>query len=293
MIAKHLLSLLCLAPACCIAQDMTLVSGDMIVGTGTRVALAGPIVWTIAPGASVVNDGLIAFGEEAVLVEPIGGPITGTGVESAQRHLPGAFNDVEPGGLGLVLGSNSGVDTLVVTRGHVPFATPAGDQSIARWYQVDAAGSQGTALDMELRYDASELNGLLAPDLVLHKTLDTTSNWLAMASFPGPTSLSAEDQWPWGFLTAFDQDAITSVEAPIAGTHAFSVFPTLVSDHVTIAALGDEPIQHIELMDTRGRSIVLGNSTMVGDRYLDLSSQASGAFLLRVNGWYVTRLVKP
>ena len=58
-------------------QSMVLVSGSMTIQEGTLLRLEGPITWTIEPGASVSNSGVIDLGTEATLVEPLGGPIQG------------------------------------------------------------------------------------------------------------------------------------------------------------------------------------------------------------------------
>ena len=64
-------------------------SGQMVLDSGTSLILTNsthlrieaPINFTIATGASLVNDGLIVFGPQAELDEQAGAPITGTGTE--------------------------------------------------------------------------------------------------------------------------------------------------------------------------------------------------------------------
>jgi hypothetical protein len=284
--------LLCL-PLWSLGQDMTLVSGNLYVAEGTRMAIDGPVVWTIEPAASVVNDGLIEFGTGAILVEPDGGPITGVGTETAQRALPTPFTGVEPGGLGLVMGANTGIGALTLTRGHLPFATADGDESIARWFRIEADGSVGTWLDLEMRYDATELNGLLPADLLMHRTLELGTYWMPLAGGPGAGSVTAVDQAPWGWITAFDSDATTAIaeELPRDG---FDVYPTLATDRVHVLPKGDAVLRQVELLDAQGRLLATHSADGQGGRLvLDLSSHASGTFLLRVNGWHVTRLMKP
>src|SRR5688572_21058994 len=100
-----LLPLALLLPFSTWAQSMTLTGGTLTVEAGTQVELLGPLEWSIAPGAQVVNDGTIELGTEAILLEADGAPITGAGTEHAQRTVPAGGGVVEPGGLGLSLAS--------------------------------------------------------------------------------------------------------------------------------------------------------------------------------------------
>ena len=65
-----LLALLVAAHFPAIGQSMELVSGNMSVASGTRISISGPVVWTVFPGAQLVNDGRILLGEQASLVVP-------------------------------------------------------------------------------------------------------------------------------------------------------------------------------------------------------------------------------
>ena len=281
-----------LLPAGLAAQNMTLSQGSLYVAEGTRISIDAPLEWAISPDADVVNDGMIAFGIGAMLNEAPGTPITGSGIETAIAVLPTAFTNAEPGGLGLVLGATTGLDTLRLTRGHQPWSTADGDASIARWFRVEAAGATGTQLDMELRYDASELNGLLPGDLVLHKTLDTATFWMPLAGSPLASSVTGFDQAPWGWYTAFDQSATTAVS--VAAPDAFQVFPTLTDGPVQILSAGDAPVLTIELFDMAG-NLLAGFAAGQGARQqgIDLSGHAAGTYVLRINGHHTTRLVKP
>ena len=95
-----LMALALVAQHLALGQQMTLQRGNLSVAEGTRINLNGPLLWTIAPGATVVNNGEIDLGSEATLNETLGAPITGTGIERSNTELPIAFTAVEPGGLG-------------------------------------------------------------------------------------------------------------------------------------------------------------------------------------------------
>lgn len=277
-------------------QVMSLSNGAVTIAPGTRVALDGPIEWTIGTGGSVVNHGLIDLGAEASLVEPLGNPVTGQGVERASRDLPGAFTDVEPGGLGLKLGMASGIGVVVITRGHRSFRNSLDSASVARWFLIGAAPQPGASLMIGFRYDPTELRGSAPARLVLHKTADTTqAAWAPLESevLPGLNALSGIDPSPWAFITAFERISTSVPDAPVP-LATFLVHPNPATDLLHVSASGDEPLRTIEVLDASGRLVLTqalphGGSTRAT---LDVGSLASGILFLRVNGRHVARAVK-
>jgi len=277
-------------------QVMSLTSGVVTIAPGTRVALDGPIEWTIGTGGSVVNHGLIDLGGEATLVEPEGNPITGQGVERATRDLPGAFTDVEPGGLGLGIGMTSSIGEVVITRGHRSMRNSLDSLSVARWFHINAPPQAGASLDIRFRYDPTELGGSAPARLVLYKTADTTQTaWAPLESevLPGLSALSGIDPSPWSYITAFERISTRVPDAPVPAA-AFRVHPNPATDLLQVSASGDEPLRTIEILDANGRLLLTsalphGGSTRAT---LDVGALASGILFLRVNGRHVARAVK-
>lgn len=277
-----------------VAQQMTLQGGNLTIAEGTRINLNGALLWTIAPGATVVNNGEIDLGAEATLNETLGAPITGTGIERSNTELPAAFTAVEPGGLGLTLSAGSGIGPVEVVRGHQPIVLPSGDQSVARWFAVDAPPQPGLELQLTFGYDPSELNGLEGSNLVLHTASSGTAPWVPLPSFPNAAAyeVGAIDQSPWALYTAFDADAETRVDDRLIPP--FRAWPTVVDEAITIAALAEERIATLEVLDAAGRLLLDGSPrTAPGAQHrLDLQGLPAGALFLRINGLHVIKLIK-
>lgn len=289
-----LMALALVAQHFALGQQMTLQSGNLSIAEGTRINLNGPLIWTIAPGATVVNNGEIDLGSEAMLNETLGAPITGTGIERSNTELPIAFSAVEPGGLGLSLSAGSGIGPVEVVRGHEPIVLPSGDQSVARWFAVDAAPQSGLELQLTFGYDPTELNGLDGSDLVLHTASSALAQWVPLPSFPNAPAykVGAIDQSPWALYTAFDADAETLVEDRLMPP--FRAWPTVVDEAITIAALADERIATLEVLDAAGRLLLDASPlTAPGAQHrVDLQSLPAGALFLRINGLHVIKLIK-
>jgi hypothetical protein len=282
-----------IAPLVCAAQTMQLAGGSLHVQPGTNLTVHGPVQWLIAPGASVINDGTIDLGQQASVIEQPGAPITGLGVERAQRIFNQAFVQEEPGGLGLRVSGPANFGLLGVTRGHVPFSMVSGEPSVARWYTLDSPPLPGVALELRFAYDATELNGLAPAALALFNSANGTDPWLALASTPdaGTYSITATGQWPWGTLAAFDADAGTGDRPAAAG--AVTVWPTLADDVVYIAAGSQAPISWLQVFDAHGALVLEQRPTEgQGPVPLNVGALAAGPLLLRVNGSETYKLMK-
>lgn len=293
MLKKHCVAgalAVLLGPLC--AQDMQLSGGTLTVQPGTRITLNGPLAWTIQSDAQVVNHGEIDLGAQAALNELPGNPVTGDGIERAVRQLDNAFIQEEPGGLGLTLSAAQGIGAVEVVRGHNPIVLPSGDASVARWYAVDAAPQPGLELELRYAYDATELNGLEAANLILFSAPSALGPWTALLSLPDPpmNSITALQQSPWALFTAFDADAETGLTETEAAS--FIARPTLAEGDVEIACTGPDRIERVELLDTHGRTVrefQPRNTRAV----LSTDGLAPGHYLLRVNGTRAIRIVKP
>lgn len=281
-------------PLWCIAQNVDLLTGSVVVEPGTTLRFNGPITWTLSPGTSVENNGVIDLGAEAIVEEAIGAPIHGTGEERAIGVIQGPFADQEPGGLGLFMSTADPVDGVGVIRRHLPIALPEGDESIRRWFVVDASAAAGSAMTFVLMHDATELNGLQASELSLYRSADMGGPWTELTSIndaPAHTT-TATDFAPWHLITAFANDAVTGMpEKPTI--NGFRVWPTAATDVLHVAPLTGELIRSLEILDGVGRMVwTMPNATTETWCSVDLSSLHPGAYMLRVNGEQVVKFVK-
>ncbi|MCW5898861.1 MAG: hypothetical protein KIT10_06290 [Flavobacteriales bacterium] len=276
------------------AQPMGLAGGALIVGEDTRVTLDGPITWSIGTGAQLINDGLIDLGLQATLAEAEGSPITGLGMERAERVFSTPFPFTDPGGLGLTMACLQAVGPLVLYRGHQPIVVDDENESIARWYSIDAAPQTGAFLDLYLNYDPSELNGLDPSTLMLHGSIGTDGPWSQLGGGPvaQPNTVAAWYYSPWDIVTAFHFDLVTiTPDGPEqAGPR---IWPTLADDHVNVEFSGEE-IRGLDVLDAAGRIVAdrpalsPGATRMV----LPVAHLTPGAYTLRINGRHTARFVK-
>jgi len=274
---------------------MTLVNGSMIIQSGTTMVIQGPVTWTLAPGATLQNNGTVDLGTEARLVEPAGGPVSGIGIERSELPLGAGATDLEPGGLGLTLSLPPAVGGLVVTRGHVPRNAGGQVESIARWYGLDAPTLLDIPFNVTFRYDPTELNGLAAEVLSMHTATDPGGPWADLPTvldIPALT-LTAGLEGSGHYITAFDPDQTTALSS-IAPTGPFLVWPTAASHVVHVQPLLPVRSMRIELLDATGKllNIVQDGSFSSGTFTMDISTLPAGCYLLRINALYVQRFVK-
>lgn len=266
------------------SQPMTLVTGSVTIQEGTTVRFDGPLIWTLSAGTSVTNNGTIELGAQASLVEPAGGPISGSGTERAVLDNAPPYTSVNAGGLGLELTNSTVPPPIEVVRGHLPFILPEGDPSIERWYAISSAEAQVSSLAVSLGYDASELNGLQANALSLFHSQTEAGPWSALASVVDANTISGSIQYPWGLLTAFDANAPTSSSSLVARS-GFHVWPTLATDQLNIVALDGALVKQCEVFDAVGRAALPKRSGSFGPSLLlNVSALAPGSYYLRLNG---------
>lgn len=259
----------------------------MTVLPGTRIEVHGPVVWTIAPGAYVENNGEIDLGDAATLIEQQGAPVTGTGTERAFLQLMPPFS-TEPGGLGLTITSADVEGDVEVVRGHVPAQAGNGSESIARWYGISSGmGSMDLALDA----DPTELNGIPASELTMHASQDMSGPWAVVenAAYNAPYTVLGTTHGGSVLITAFE-GIVTST--PSEGYEAlFTIWPSITDGIVHVQAGNGGPISRWELRDMAGKLVQQGT----GDRYdlmLDLSGHGPGVYLLAINGTHAAKLVR-
>jgi hypothetical protein len=200
----------------------------------------------------------------------------------------------EPGGLGLSISTADGPSMVDVIRGHNQQVLHTSDLSIARWFLISATGQTGQDLDLELRYDPTELNGLDGADLLLFEAISDVGPWGALPSAVdvGARTVSSTDQYPWAYVTAFDRNAVASTPE-VNNADGFVIHPTIVESMLTINAVGLEQIRSLAVIDGLGRTVQNPTLPAAGPlARIDLNGLAPGAYFLRVNERHVLRFRK-
>lgn len=274
---------------------MSLANGSMTILPGTTVVIQGPIVYTLAPGASLENNGSMDLGTEARLEEPVGGPITGIGTERCELPLSNGVTDQQPGGLGLTVSIPANSGTLTLTRGHMPRSAGGPVQSIARWYGLTAPTLDDVPFSVSLRLDATELNGLSPDVLSIHISASLAGPWADIPTVNDAVALTLATSLVGTstYLTAFDPDQTTAL-AGIAPSGPFRIWPTAAHEVIYVQALAPVDLTRIEVLDASGRTIsVVENGAFAEAPFtVNVSTLPSGCYLLRINAMYVQRFVK-
>lgn len=227
------------------------------VEPGTTLRFAGPQVFSVPSGSSVVNDGTIVFEAPATLSEALGAPVTGLGTEVITVFHGAPLAGEEPAGLGLTLSTDVAPGTLTVERGHLPAIDNGGLQSIARWYDVDVTTNSGLNSTVALRYDPLELNGAIENDLLLHTAGAGNLWWYAASTvdLPGHT-VTATGLDSLGTLTLFDAISTGTTEA--ARSRATVLCMDVAGEWIEVRHAGNAPLGHIRIHDTQGRLVWRG-----------------------------------
>lgn len=293
------IALLTLAPfgflATVRAQNMTFAGGTLQVASGTTVELVGPITWQLASDAVVVNDGTIDLGTEGTLVETIGSPITGAGIETATWALQAPLSGAEPGGLGLSLTTNYADGNLKVERGHEPRNGPNGTTSIRRWFRTLTPQPNTEDLSVVFRYAPTELDGIVPTELALFVAEASNGPWSAIATIGNEPAneLSGTDQSPIAYITAFDLEATLKVPAS-ASAGDLVVYPTVFENELRISIPEGSSLERFELMDAQGKVVLSRTFPYAqGIATVQVPTLAAGAYLLRLNGNEAVRLMHP
>lgn len=278
--------------ALCMGQAMGLSNGHVVVAPGTSMRLAGFSDWYMGPNAGVMNHGTIDFGTAARLHEQPGAPFTGTGTETADWHGALSGAPLEPGGLGLAIVPNGPCDGAI-RRGHATSDSGNGP-SIARWYQAELTGT-ATGFDASLYYDATESGTLVQSALGISQAPALAGPWDALStsnSYP-LTLLAASVPGTSTWLTAFESDIATGIaQHSDAGIPA--VQPTLVDHSFRIAMPADATLQRVEVQSMDGRTVSsIAFSDAPATAVIAAESWPAGAYLVRINGRWTQRIVKP
>jgi hypothetical protein len=288
--------LACAAAACLLGafgQEMRLLSGALTVEQGTTMRLSDGTVWTIASGAQVVNDGRIELGAAALINEPIGGPITGSGTE----RISVAAGDAQPalghGGLGLRIEQGAPLPSLTVTRGHLPRTDATLGVSMARWYRLEGGEQLSPGAELIFHYDETELGALSEVPLGLARSIAEEGPWSAMPS-EGQPDLNAVNG-PYspggGHFSVFAFDPLSaSAAAPTAP--GLVAWPSITDGPLTIGGPAGAVLGDLRIVDGTGRVVMrFGTAGQGASRAIDASALPAGAYVLVAGGGSV-RFVK-
>ena len=281
-------------PCLGVAQDMILAGGTMTVEGGTRVILSGPINWTIAPSATLINDGRIELGDQGTVIESVGTPIIGIGTEHALYNSIGPVLGVEPGGLGLSLSIGEALGNMELVRGHSVQMEGSGTESVARYFQLLCNPMIGASIDIGFRFDPTELNGLVGSELILHSADELSGPWTAMTGAVDVPAHLVTTTWssPWSFVTAFDEDITT--DAPDLDAAAdFLVWPSVSADVVHVRS-NDARLSKVSLIDMTGRTTgSFAPQVTDGTFTFSIAGLSPGVYMLWLNNQQAFRIVRP
>lgn len=293
----HAALVLLVAAACLpfssVGQTMSFGGGQLLVENGTTVTIQGDVEWQLAPDAVLVNDGVIDLGNSAVLSEPQGAAISGSGIERCLYNGSGPWADINPGGLGLHLSNSASSGPISIHRGHVPFTAGAGDVSVARWFRIDALDNTDLPLQLLFSYDETELNGLDESTLMLHASPDPVGSWsdLTGSADAGGNTVSGAAQQVYAYFTLYEGDVLGIGDA-LADTPALRAWPTVAEDVVYVRCGGCDPASRLVIVDARGRQ-VLDRNIGSGPLTIPVDQWSSGVYSLNIVGIGSLKIVRP
>lgn len=275
------------------AQVVVFDNGTLTVDQGTTIRITGPATWILGPTSTVVNNGLIDLGAEAVMDEPDGRPITGSGFERS-APLAGLAQGADGiGGLGLTIAQVPPLPAVIVTRGHLPRQHAEYGLGIARWYSVEALDQTVPPVSLGMNYDQTELNGLAEPLLELHAAESELGPWAEAASTHDEATNTLIGALPAGsFFTAFAVDPQRTPVESLNST-ALHVWPSLTDGPMMLIIPVGEVIRGLWLFDGSGRMVRARQfAELTGALSLDVQGLAPGAYVLRTDSGSTARFVR-
>lgn len=99
--------------------------------------------------------------------------------------------------------------------------------------------------------------------------------------------------WPWNFVTAFEQDVVMGLAEPDGP--GMIVHPTVTDGIVHMGSANGGGIQSWALHDVHGARLAGVEYGGIGkaNAQVDLANHAAGVYILRVNGTFVQKLIRP
>lgn len=149
-----------------------------ISGSGNKT-LVGSIevqgALSIIGGSLVTGVHTVTMGESATLGENAGNTVIGK-ILSTRNTVQNIQNNF--GGIGITINATNGSPGLTtVTRTTGSAITQGENKSIKRYFDIVPANNTNLNATFTLKYDESELNGLLENTLVLFKSPDNGTSW--------------------------------------------------------------------------------------------------------------------
>lgn len=279
------------------AQMATTAGTTLAIDAGTSLRVETPLTWSIADGATVVNNGTIVLGPEADLQEALGAPITGGGTERTTRTLAGPLNVEAPGGLGLAITTDAALGTTTVVRGHLSHTDTSDAVSIARWYRVLPANNSGLNAMLGFGYDATELNGITELGQVVHIATSGDTVWSPLSSsvLPVASTVNAGPVDSLGHFTTFEGEVPMDIGAAHAAGALPYLVPTVATDRVFLHLPEGMRISRIEVIAMDGRMLqrITGDlHAQAGGTPIDIDRLPPGRYVLRLDGRTTLDLIK-
>jgi hypothetical protein len=244
-------------------------------------------VLTMSSGDLELNNHRLHLGSTGMIMgEHISSRVTGAKggsvIATAMLNAPVRVN---PGNIGVELGSSSNLGHTVITRGHVQQVNARGESGIQRYFDIQPAFNGG---DVTLRffYLEPELEGAKESDLVLWSSENAITGWSAVGKESGDAGTNWIVKSNIGKLSRFtlgvaDKSAFVK-RSGLAGISGVQAYPNPARDRFTVAFYSDTDKEgSVSLQDALGRVLerrrvqyIKGMNTM---RW-DVAKYAAGSY---------------
>lgn len=279
------------------AQMATASGTTLAIDAGTSLRVEAPLTWSIADGATVVNNGTIVLGPEAGLQEAPGAPITGSGTERTTRTLAGPLDAEAPGGLGLAITTDAALGITTLVRGHLSRTDTSDAVSIARWYRVLPTTNSGLNAMLGFGYDATELNGITELEQVVHIATSGDTVWSPLNSsvLSVASTVNAGPVDSLGHFTTFEGEVPMDVIAAYAAGALPYLVPTVATDRIFLHLPEGMRVSQVELIAMDGRTLQRTTGDLhaqAGGIPIAIDRLPPGRYLLRLDGRTTLDLIK-
>jgi hypothetical protein len=239
--------------------------------------------------------GCIAFAPLAMLDEPPGWPVRGSGSEDVHPFINASALDLEPAGLGFVLTTTIAPGQLDLERGHTSYMDTLGRVSLLRWYRSTSSTAVGLDATVRCTYDTTELNGIPEGNLQLFLRQGADSLW-----YPLPSGLnmvqkeaSVAMQDSLGTYAFFDGTIGTVVrEEPVVTSSTLEVFPSPATTSLEVRSC-DALLRWVEIVDASGRILLRAAPTPASSSMrIDVHALQPGHYSLRTDDGRAIRFIR-
>lgn len=277
----------------CFAQSLLHANTILTVEPGTTLSIPDGLTLSIESTAVVVNDGLITFAPTALLAEPAGSPITGSGTEEVSLQVSVPPVELDPAGLGLIVNTAIAPGQLDVERGHIAFTDTSGRISTLRWYRTHASTNANLDATIRFTYDLTELNGVPEGSLELFVRNGADDHWLPLPSGLNTVlrQVSGSSLDSIGTYALFDANLPTGLVHPDRSITTWA-FPSPASEFVEVVS-ASAAIHGITVLDVTGRIVRAYPAIGAVHSYrLDLDGLAPGSYLVVLSDGRSLRFIR-